>query len=144
MKTPSISQKTITREWFVVDATDAVLGRLATRIATILRGKHKVTYSPHLDLGDFVIVLNADKVKLTGKKESDKLYWHYTGFPGGARSISVADQRIKHPERIVLHAIKGMLPKGTLGRQMFKKLKVYNGSEHSHAAQQPKALTWQV
>ena len=142
MKTPSISQKAITREWHVVDATDAVLGRLASKVASVLRGKHKATFSPHLDLGDFVVVLNADKVKFTGKKEADKLYWHYTGFPGGERSISVEKQRAQYPERIVMHAVKGMLPKGPLGRQMIKKLKIYTGSEHPHAAQQPKTLTW--
>lgn len=142
MKTPSVSHKSIAREWFVVDATDAILGRLSTRVATILRGKHKPTYTANMDTGDFVVVLNADKVKLSGKKESDKLYWRYTGFPGGERSVAVEDQRIKHPERIVAHAIKGMLPKGPLGRRMVKKLKVYSGSEHPHAAQQPKTISW--
>jgi large subunit ribosomal protein L13 len=142
MKTPSVSQKAITREWFVVDATDAVLGRLSSRVASILRGKNKAIFTTHLDTGDFVVVLNADKVKLSGKKETDKLYWRYTGYPGGERAVTVDEQRVKHPERIVAHAIKGMLPKGPLGRKMYKKLKVYSGSEHPHVAQQPKTISW--
>lgn len=140
MKTPSISEKSITRKWFVVDATDAVVGRLATRIASILRGKHKPTFVPHLDQGDFVVVLNAEKARFTGKKESDKKYWRYTGFPGGARSRTPEAQRESAPERIMYAAIKGMVPKGPLGRQMLTKLKVYVGSEHPHAAQQPQIL----
>lgn len=140
MKTPSISEKSITRKWFVVDATDAVVGRLATRIASILRGKHKPTFVPHLDQGDFVVVLNAEKARFTGKKESDKKYWRYTGFPGGARSRTPESQRAVAPERIMYAAIKGMVPKGPLGRQMLTKLKVYVGSEHPHAAQQPQIL----
>ncbi|MEI6789609.1 MAG: 50S ribosomal protein L13 [Myxococcaceae bacterium] len=140
MKTPSISEKSITRKWFVVDATDAVVGRLATRIASILRGKHKPTFVPHLDQGDFVVVLNAEKARFTGKKESDKKYWRYTGFPGGARSRTPESQREVAPERIMYAAIKGMVPKGPLGRQMLTKLKVYVGSEHPHAAQQPEIL----
>lgn len=140
MKTPKISQASITRHWHVVDASDAVLGRLATKVATLIRGKHKAAFTPHMDLGDFVVVLNADKVKVTGKKESDKLYWHYTGFPGGGRTVTVEKQRTQYPERIILHAVKGMLPKGPLGRQMIKKLKIYNGSQHPHAAQQPQPL----
>lgn len=141
MGTPSISHHDIRREWHLVDAKDAVLGRLATKVASILRGKHKAIFTPHLDTGDFVVILNADKVKFSGKKETDKLYWYYTGYPGGARSIAAADQRTRYPERIVTHAIKGMLPKGPLGRKMLLKLKVYCGSEHPHAAQQPKTLT---
>lgn len=140
MKTPSISEKSITRQWFVVDATDAVVGRLATRVASVLRGKHKPTFTPHLDQGDFVVVLNAEKAKFTGKKESEKKYWHYTGFPGGARSKTPEAQRETAPERIMYAAIKDMLPKGPLGRQMLTKLKVYVGSEHPHAAQQPQTL----
>ncbi len=140
MKTTSISEKDITREWFIVDATDAVVGRLATKVASILRGKHKAIFTPHLDTGDFVVVVNADKAKFTGKKEQDKLYWHYTGFPGGARAITPTAQRDRHPERMMLSAVKGMLPKGPLGRQMLAKLKVYSGSEHPHAAQQPKKV----
>ncbi|MES2504182.1 MAG: 50S ribosomal protein L13 [Myxococcota bacterium] len=142
MKTPSISEKEITRQWFLVDATDAVVGRLASRIASVLKGKHKAIYTPHLDTGDFVVVVNADKARFTGKKEQEKLYWHYTGFPGGERSITPAAQRDRHPERVMLSAIKGMLPKGPLGREMLKKLKVYVGTEHPHAAQQPKTITF--
>lgn len=142
MKTPSVSHQAITRDWHIVDATDAVVGRLASRIAAILRGKHKTIFSPHIDTGDFVVVINADKVRLTGKKETDKLYWHYTGFPGGERSVTPEKQREKYPERVIAHAIKGMLPKGPLGRQMSKKLKVYCGTEHPHVAQQPKPLSW--
>lgn len=141
MKTPSISEKSITREWFMVDAANTVVGRLATRVASVLRGKHKPTFCPHLDQGDFVVVINADKAKLTGKKETDKKYWHYTGFPGGARSMTPSAQRADCPERILYAAIKGMLPKGPLGRQMLLKLKVYAGEQHPHAAQQPKPLT---
>ena len=142
MKTPNISEKAITREWYVVDATDAVVGRLATRVASVLRGKHKATFTPHLDLGDFVVVLNAEKAKFTGKKETDKKYWSYSGFPGGARAVTPTAQRSEYPERILHAAIKGMLPKGPLGRQMLMKLKVYAGAEHPHAAQQPKPFTF--
>ena len=141
MKTPNISEKSITREWFMVDATNAVVGRLATRVASVLRGKHKPTFTPHLDTGDFVVVLNAEKARFTGKKETDKKYWHYTGFPGGARSLTPATHRDANPERIMYAAIKGMLPKGPLGRQMLLKLKVYAGAEHPHTAQQQKPLT---
>ena len=140
MKTPSISEKSITRRWFMVDATDAVVGRLATRVASVLRGKHQPNFTPHLDTGDFVVVLNAEKAKFTGKKEFDKKYWHYTGFPGGARAVTPVRQRDTAPERVMYAAIKGMLPKGPLGRQMLTKLKVYAGSEHPHAAQQPQTL----
>ena len=141
MKTPSLSHKAISRSWYLVDATDATVGRMASQIASILRGKNNPFFTPHLDTGDFVVVINAEKVRLSGKKESDKVYWHYTGFPGGERSTVAAEHRIKHPERILTFAIKGMLPKGALGRQMFKKLKVYAGTEHPHAAQQPKSIT---
>lgn len=140
MKTPSVSAQGINRKWFVVDAKDVVLGRLASKVAYILRGKHKATFVPHDDMGDFVVILNADKVKFTGNKENNKLYWAYTGFPGGEHSISVAKERQRYPERIVLHAVKGMLPKGPLGRKMAKKLKVYAGEAHPHTAQQPVEL----
>ncbi|MBL4817837.1 MAG: 50S ribosomal protein L13 [Deltaproteobacteria bacterium] len=143
MKTTNISGKAISREWFIADAADAVVGRLATRIATILKGKHKATYTPHLDIGDFVVVVNAEKARFTGKKEQDKRYWSYTGFIGGIRSKSPAVQRDRHPERVMMAAVKGMLPKGPLGRQMLAKLKVYAGSEHPHAAQQPKTIEFQ-
>ena len=140
MKSPTISEKSISRKWFTIDATDKIVGRLASQVAAILRGKHKVTFTPNLDHGDFVVVLNAEKAKFTGKKEGAKQYWHYTGYPGGERSTTPEEQRANHPDRIVFSAIQGMLPKGPLGRQMLSKLKVYVGSEHPHAAQQPQEL----
>ncbi|MBU0517836.1 50S ribosomal protein L13 [bacterium] len=140
MKTFHKEVSDIDRSWFIVDAEDKVLGRLATRIATVLRGKHKAIFSPHLDTGDFVVVINADKVKLTGKKEEDKEYFRHTGYPGGGKFTSVARMRDKHPERIVQHAVKGMLPRGPLGRQQFSKLKVYAGPDHPHEAQRPEPL----
>lgn len=140
MRTPSVSSKAVSRKWYLFDATDATVGRVASQIASILRGKNKANFCRHMDLGDYVVVINAEKVRLSGKKETDKLYWHYTGFPGGERSISPAKQRERFPERILFAAIKGMLPKGPLGRQMVKKLKVYNGEAHPHLAQQPEKL----
>jgi large subunit ribosomal protein L13 len=130
----------IEREWYVVDAEEQTLGRLAARIAPILRGKHKPTYTPHLDCGDFVIVINAEKVRVTGRKLDQKFYYRYSGYPGGLKSISLRDQLAKHPERVIEAAVRGMLPKNSLGRQMFKKLKVYAGDSHPHQAQQPKPL----
>ena len=130
----------IEHEWYVVDAENQTLGRLAAKIAPILRGKHKPTYTPHLDCGDFVIVINADKVRVTGRKLDQKYYYRYSGYPGGLKSISLRDQLAKHPERVVEAAVKGMLPKNSLGRQMFKKLKVYAGESHPHQAQKPKPL----
>jgi len=131
----------IERNWYVVDADDLILGRLATRIATVLRGKHKASFSPHLDTGDFVVVINAEKIRLTGKKDLIKEYFSHSGYPGGGKFTSIADVRRKHPERIITHAVKGMLPKGPLGRRQLKKLKVYAGSEHPHHAQQPETLS---
>ncbi|MCX6640092.1 MAG: 50S ribosomal protein L13 [bacterium] len=130
----------VQRKWYIVDANDLILGRLATRIATVLRGKHKPIFSPHFDTGDFIIVINAEKVKLTGKKESNKMYFRHTGYPGGGKFTSVAEMRTKHPERIIEHAVKGMLPRGPLGRQQLRKLKVYAGTEHPHQAQCPAPL----
>jgi large subunit ribosomal protein L13 len=130
----------IKRDWYVVDAENQTLGRLAARIAPILKGKHKPTYTPHLDCGDFVIVVNADKVRVTGRKLDQKYYYRYSGYPGGLKSISLRDQLARHPERVIEAAVKGMLPKNSLGRQMFKKLKVYAGDAHPHQAQQPKPL----
>jgi large subunit ribosomal protein L13 len=130
----------IEREWYVVDAENQTLGRLAARIAPILKGKHKPIYTPHLDCGDFVIVINADKVRVTGRKLDQKFYYRYSGYPGGLKSISLRDQLAKHPERVLEAAVKGMLPKNSLGRQMFKKLRVYAGDTHPHQAQQPKPL----
>lgn len=130
----------VRQEWYVVDATDKVLGRLSTEIARVLRGKHKPEYTPHVDVGDFVIVVNAEKVKVTGRKLDQKNYYRHTGYPGGLRSITLRRQLEKFPERVIEAAVKGMLPRGPLGRQMFKKLKVYAGPNHPHEAQQPKPL----
>lgn len=130
----------IQRKWYVVDATDKVLGRLASEIAAVLRGKNKPIFSPNIDTGDYVIVINADKVRLTGNKSNQKVYRHHTGFPGGLKSISYEELLEKHPERIVEIAVKGMLPHNILGRDMYRKLKVYAGPNHDHEAQQPEVL----
>jgi large subunit ribosomal protein L13 len=130
----------ISREWYVVDAEGLTLGRLATQIAMVLRGKNKPTYAAHVDMGDFVIVVNADKVQVTGSKETQKFYYRHSNYPGGFKAVSLRDMRQKHPERIVESAVRGMLPKNTLGEAQFKKLKVYAGPEHPHRAQQPKPL----
>jgi large subunit ribosomal protein L13 len=130
----------VARNWYVVDAEDLVLGRLASRIATILRGKHKPTYSPHVDGGDFVVVTNAEKVKLTGRKAEQKRYLRHTGYPGGQRQVLLGEMLEKHPERVLRRAVWGMLPKGPLGRRQIKKLKVYAGPEHPHDAQKPEPL----
>jgi large subunit ribosomal protein L13 len=130
----------IEREWYVVDAADLTLGRLATQIASVLRGKHKPEYTPYEDVGDFVVVINAEKVQVTGRKLDQKIYYHHTGYPGGIKSISLRKQLQKHPERVIEHAVKGMLPRGPLGRRQFKKLKVYAGPEHPHQAQSPKPM----
>ncbi len=134
----------VEREWLVVDATDIPLGRLASEVASILRGKHKPQYTPHVDVGDFVIVVNADKVKLTGKKSQDKRIFRHSGFPGGLKSVAVGELLAKRPERVVERAVKGMLPKNTLGRAMGKKLKVYAGPDHPHQAQKPRQITLEV
>ena len=128
------------RKWLLVDARDQVLGRLATRVATILRGKHKPTFAPHLDVGDHVVVINAEQVHLTGRKMTDKVYRWHTGYIGGIREVSAERLLKTHPERVVEWAVQGMLPKGRLGRAMFKKLKVYRGADHPHAAQKPEPL----
>ncbi len=130
----------VERSWFVVDAEGKTLGRIATQIAMILRGKHKPTYTPHVDTGDFVIVVNADKVHLTGKKLQDKIYYHHSQYPGGLKSIRAGELRSKDPERMIRLAVWGMLPHNRLGRKMLKKLKVYAGPEHPHAAQKPEGL----
>ncbi len=131
----------ITKGWFIFDADGKTLGRAASRIATILRGKHKAVYSPSVDTGDFVIVVNAGKIAVTGNKLTDKVYYHHTNYPGGIRSVTLEKLLEKEPEEAIKKAVKGMLPKGTLGREMFKKLKVYAAAEHPHQAQQPKELT---
>ncbi|HHP7238354.1 50S ribosomal protein L13 [Longibacter sp.] len=139
-KTFSAKPSDVDQKWYVVDATNEVVGRLASRIAHVLRGKHKPTYTPHVDTGDFVVVVNADKVRFTGRKETDKTYRTYSGYPGGEREVTPEEVRKKHPERLISKAVKGMMPKGSLGRQMFKKLKVYGDGEHPHEAQQPEPL----
>ena len=138
MRTFSPKPGDITRQWHVIDATDVVLGRLASQTATLLRGKHKPTFAPHMDMGDFVIIINADKVALTGAKAEQKRAYRHSGFPGGLKSRSYTELLEKHPEKAVEKAIRGMLPKTSLGRQQLAKLKVYAGSEHPHSAQQPK------
>jgi large subunit ribosomal protein L13 len=139
VRTFSPKDSDITRQWHVIDATDVVLGRLASQVATLLRGKHKPIFAPHIDTGDFVIVVNADKVALSGTKLENKFAHRHSGYPGGLRSVSYADLMAKHPERAVEKAVKGMLPKNSLGRQTLRKLKVYAGPEHPHQAQQPQA-----
>jgi large subunit ribosomal protein L13 len=141
MKTVSTKPANVTRDWYVIDAEGKTLGRMATEIARRLRGKHKPEYTPHVDTGDYIIVVNAEKVRVTGNKAKDKMYYRHTGYPGGLRSMSF-EKMIDHaPERTVEFAVKGMLPKGPLGRAMYSKLKVYAGTEHPHQAQQPQALT---
>lgn len=129
------------RKWYVVDATDQVLGRLATKVASVIRGKHKPSFTPNMDTGDFVVIVNADKVKMTGKRELLKTYFRHTGYPGGVKLLSYQQMKDKHPERIVEYAVKGMLPKNKLGRKLGSKLKVYIGAEHPHAAQKPEILS---
>jgi large subunit ribosomal protein L13 len=140
VRTFTAKKEEIERSWYVVDAEGQTLGRLASRIAPILKGKHKPSYTPHLDCGDYIVVINAEKVRVTGRKKDQKFYYRHSGYPGGLSSISLRDQLDKFPERVVESAVKGMLPKNRLGRQMFKKLKVYAGESHPHQAQQPKPL----
>jgi large subunit ribosomal protein L13 len=140
MKTMSAKPQEVRREWYVVDATGKTLGRLATEIARRLRGKHKAEFTPHVDTGDYVVVLNAGKVSVTGNKLEDKVYYRHSGYPGGIKSIVLKDLLATKPERAIEIAVKGMLPKNPLGRAMFRKLKVYAGAEHKHAAQTPKPL----
>jgi len=140
MKTFSAKPATVQHDWFVVDAAGKTLGRLATEVARRLRGKHKPEYTPHVDTGDYIIVINAARVHVTGRKETDKMYHRHTGYPGGLKSMSLEKLRAKAPERIIENAVKGMLPKNPLGRAMYHKLKVYGGAEHPHEAQQPQTL----
>jgi len=140
MGTFSAKPAEVKRDWYVVDATDKALGRLASEIAKRLRGKHKAEYTPHVDTGDYIVVVNAGKVRVTGAKTKDKIYYRHTGYPGGLKSTNFEDLRGRFPERIIEKAVRGMLPKNPLGRAMFRKLKVYAGSEHNHAAQQPQSL----
>ena len=141
MKTYTLKKAEIERNWYVVDADGKVLGRLASEVAKILRGKNKPNFTPHMDGGDFVIVINADKVKLTGNKYQDKMYHHHSGYPGGIKSISAEDLLVKKPEALIRIAVKGMIPKNPLGRQTLKKLKVYAGDKHPHKAQQPEEIS---
>ncbi|MHB8367116.1 MAG: 50S ribosomal protein L13, partial [Acidithiobacillus sp.] len=140
MKTYSAKSHEVQGDWFVVDATDKVLGRLSVELAKRLRGKHKPEYTPHADTGDYIVVINADKIAVTGNKAKDKMYYHHTGYVGNLKSASFEKMMETNPERIIEIAVKGMLPKNPLGRAMFKKLKVYTGSEHPHSAQQPQPL----
>ncbi len=140
MKTFSAKAEEINREWFLIDAEGKTLGRMATEIARRLRGKHKPEFTPHVDTGDYIVVVNAEKIAVTGNKLNDKMYHHHTGYVGNLKSIALKDLLAKHPERVIEKAVKGMLPKNSLGRQMYRKLKVYAGPEHPHAAQEPKDL----
>lgn len=140
MKTYVTKPGSVEREWYVVDAEGQTLGRLASRIASILRGKHKPQYSPAVDVGDYVIVVNADKIRVTGRKMEQKMYYRHSGYPGGLTEITLAEQLERHPNRVIHAAVRGMLPRNRLGRSMMKKLKVYAGPEHPHEAQQPKPL----
>ncbi len=142
MNTFMASPDTINRKWYVVDAAGMTLGRLASEIAKVLRGKNKPIFTPHMDTGDYVIVVNAEKIKVTGKKLDQKIYYKHSGYVGGMKETTLKDMLIRHPERVVEHAVKGMLPKGPLGRQMYRKLFVYVGPDHKHAAQKPEALTF--
>ncbi len=140
MTTYSAKPSDIKQDWYIVDASGKTLGRLATEIARRLRGKHKPEYTPHMDTGDYIVVINAKEVKVTGNKTTDKIYLHHTGFPGGLKSITFDKLIAKKPEMVIEKAVKGMLPRGPLGRDMYRKLKVYPGAEHKHSAQQPKVL----
>ncbi len=141
MKTTLPSPQQIQRKWLLIDAEGQILGRLASRIAMLLRGKHKPTFTPHLDVGDFVLVINAEKIKVTGKKLTQKRYARYSGYPSGLKFTTLQDVLRTHPERAIEHAVKGMLPDGPLGRRLFGKLRVYAGTEHHHAAQQPTPIS---
>ena len=140
MQTYSVKPTDIEKKWYVVDASDKVLGRLASEISLVLRGKHKPIYAPYMDTGDFVIVINADKIKLTGRKTEQKHYFRHSGYPGGARTVRLDKMMQTHPERVIMRAVRGMLPHNRLGRSQLKKLKVYAGSDHPHQAQQPEPM----
>ena len=142
MKTAMVNPATIERKWYVVDATNMTLGRLASEVAKVLRGKNKPIFTPFLDMGDYVIIVNADKVKVTGRKLDQKIYYHHSGYVGGLKQTTLREMMARKPERVVELAVKGMLPKGPLGRQMYTKLYVYAGPEHKQAAQKPEVLTF--
>ena len=141
LKKEEVGTKEHPQNWFLVDAKGKTLGRIATQIADILRGKNKVSYTPHVDNGDFVVVVNAEKIALSGKKLTDKIYYHHTGYPGGIKQATAAELLEKHPERVIMKAVKGMMPKNALNRASFNKLKVYAGGEHPHSAQNPQPLS---
>lgn len=141
MKTYSVKPTEITREWFLIDASETTLGRVSTKIATLLTGKGKTQFSHHIDCGDFVVVINAEKIKVTGKKLTDKMYYHHSHFPGGLKEISLEDQLAKDPTKVLLHAVRGMLPVNKLRDERLNRLKIYAGSEHKHAPQQPKTIS---
>ena len=141
MKTVSIRSQDVVHDWYVVDASQYTLGRLASALAHRLRGKHKPQFTPHVDTGDYIVVVNAEQVRVTGRKEENKIYYRHTGYPGGIKSRTLQEMREKHPEQIIQRAVKGMLPRNPLGRQVARKLKVYRGNEHPHTAQQPRVLT---
>ena len=140
MKTISAKAETVKRDWYIVDASNKMLGRLASELARRLRGKHKPVYTPHVDTGDYLVVVNAEKIAVTGRKLDDKIYYHHTGYIGNLKSIALKDLLAQHPERVIEIAVKGMLPKNPLGRAMYRKLKVYKGPDHPHSAQQPQVL----
>jgi large subunit ribosomal protein L13 len=140
MKTLSARPQDVEHDWYVVDAENQTLGRLAAAVARRLRGKHKASFTPHVDTGDYIVVVNAEKVRVTGKKQTDKVYYRHSGYPGGIKAARFEEMIVKHPERVIEKAVKGMLPRNPLGRAVFRKLKVYAGSEHPHSAQQPKPL----
>ena len=140
MKTVSTRREDAQHDWYVVDAEGKTLGRFASEIARRLRGKHKAEYTPHVDTGDYIVVVNAEKVRVTGKKEQDKIYYRHSGYPGGIKATPLGKMRAEHPERVLTNAVKGMMPRNPLGRAMLRKLKVYAGPSHPHAAQQPQAL----
>lgn len=142
MKTFMASPATIDRKWYVVDATGMTLGRLASEVASVLRGKNKPIFTPHIDTGDYVIIINAEKIAVTGKKMDQKIYYHHSDYVGGMKQATLREKLNKKPEEVIEHAVKGMLPKGPLGREMYKKLFVYAGPEHKHAAQKPETLTF--
>jgi len=141
METTSIRAEEITRDWYLVDADNQILGRLASRVAQILRGKNKRYFTPHMDMGDFVVIINAEKVKVTGNKEADKTYFRHSGYPGGITEVNLKKVRQQHPEKIITNAVKGMLPHNRLGRKLLKHLKIYATEVHPHTAQQPQAIT---
>ena len=140
MKTYSIKADEINKDWFVADAENKALGRLASKVAQILKGKHKPTYTPHMDMGDFVVVVNAEKIRVSGNKEMQKTYFSHSGYPGGTKEVDLYTMRRRHPERVIQNAVKGMLPHNRLGRQMMRNLKIYSGPDHPHSSQQPKVM----